>query len=828
MFDKMIMEMKTLSLIKKNELDCKLTKKFTFEQIEKLAKTVNEKNINSTVYKNGFNIQSEIIENDDFVDFFINRMPVSEKISGFMDKIIDLLRRKEKKITDYSYELFIKLYDLCYNAYTLSDDVYIVFLEKSKNEDLNNVSLIGSIFNNICYFYGIKRNLECTLEDMSNDAFDVFKEEFVSSYFPENRKQIKEMCTILSKNKALKALIKKLHEEGKGTEFSISSFNVMSDTNVADKIHKISESCKEAKHMQNFFVYWKQDNYSKKELYALEKYCATESKENVANALSTRIKYLNVIYGNKYPFISKLNRSNVHTAKEELYIYAIVEKKRAFLKLLEKNRELFESISYKSLLYSENFRKHVNINALNTQNIEDIKDMFEEKKLSPLWSSGRMFTFNEIKALCTCENKYIRFYLMLENMRIDDKLLILRQVKKHELVDICGLKQENLEILARKLSEKSIYSWMESEFSHIKSLEVTQAAGLLLIYDEKKELIKNIANSTEAEFIINNSESELIKGIVDMNYLKDNLLEIDRSWLKLKDMLKIGDDYIAENKKGIIDFCMRNGAYMAYTFYNENITDDSQKKAFFRIIKSVISGKFYKLKYHAEDLSAEMQFEVSKIQKDIWIKNNSTNVGNNSILEADDFYSTMNIGEMPIRTCISYKSGMYAEYLISNFDSNKKIINVFLGEKIVGRSILRFTKCRYNYEKKKTSLEFIDVENDEDTNNITFKSIKNEFLVIFLERGYFAGINKAFEIEMRKKIIHHVEKKAINMGVVPAFSEDYNIALIDSDKYISQNLDMFISHSKAGKQYLDSLGGKTSISDEGKYYSGRFILPVNI
>ena len=222
-----------------------------------------------------------------------------------------------------------------------------------------------------------------------------------------------------------------------------------------------------------------------------------------------------------------------------------------------------------------------------------------------------------------------------------------------------------------------------------------------------------------------------------------------------------------------------------------------------------------------------MQFEVSKMQKDIWMKNSSTSDGNIKIAEVDDFYSTMNIGEKPIRTCISYKSGMYAEYLISNFDSNKKIINVFLGEKIVGRSILRFTKCRYADEKKKTSFEFVDVEKDEDTNT-GFRNIQNEFLVIFLERGYFSGINKAFEIEIRKKIIEHIEKKAINMGVIPALSEDYNISLIDSDKYISQNFDMFISHSKAGKQYLDSLGGRTSISNEGKYYSGRFILPVNV
>ena len=297
MFDKMIMEMKTLSLIKKNELDCKLTKKFTFEQIEKLAKTVNEKNINSTVYKNGFNIQSEIIENDDFVDFFINRMPVSEKISGFMDKIIDLLRRKEKKITDYSYELFIKLYDLCRYSHNLSDDVYVVFLEKCKNEDLSKGSLIGNIFNNICFFYGIKGDSKCTLEDLKDDAFEIFKEKFVSSYFPKDREQIKEMCMILSENETLKALIEKLHKEEKGIEFSVYAFNVMKDTNIINKIYKISDSCKEVRYMWNFFDYWKRDNYSKKELYALEMYCKTESEENVANALSTRIKYLNVIFG---------------------------------------------------------------------------------------------------------------------------------------------------------------------------------------------------------------------------------------------------------------------------------------------------------------------------------------------------------------------------------------------------------------------------------------------------------------------------------------------------------------------------------------------------
>ena len=98
MFNEMISEMKTLSLIKKNNLNCMLTKKFTFDQIEKLAKTVTERNIDPIVYKNGFNIQCEIIENDDFVDFFIKKMPISENISDYMNKIIGLLRKKRKEI----------------------------------------------------------------------------------------------------------------------------------------------------------------------------------------------------------------------------------------------------------------------------------------------------------------------------------------------------------------------------------------------------------------------------------------------------------------------------------------------------------------------------------------------------------------------------------------------------------------------------------------------------------------------------------------------------------------------------------------------------------
>ena len=67
-----------------------------------------------------------------------------------------------------------------------------------------------------------------------------------------------------------------------------------------------------------------------------------------------------------------------------------------------------------------------------------------------------------------------------------------------------------------------------------------------------------------------------------------------------------------------------------------------------------------------------------------------------------------------------------------------------------------------------------------------------------------------------------VENKANKMNAVLVLSDYYSKQVIEN--YISTRYYMYISKSKAGSQYLDSLNGQASVSDEGQYKANNFLI----
>lgn len=589
-----------------------------------------------------------------------------------------------------------------------------------------------------------------------------------------------------------------------------------------DSLKSVIDSINYKHYIKVFFEFWKEDSYSVGELKTFEAFC-DGGTDKITNILNSKVKYLNVIYGNKYPFIAEMSEYSVDGKKESLYIYAVTSNKKAFLKLIENNREIFETLNRNSIIFNENFRKHVNINSLNISDIKKAENMTEKKGLDILWKCGRQYTFNEICELYGCTEKYLNFYLMLDITRVDDRLLVFKQVRKHRLLSVCTNGDE--ETLAEKLSAKGIFAWIKEEFDHIKDINPLTAAKLLLIYDKMKHLILGAENITEVHFLVNNRYNDTFENAGDMDYIRDNLLEIDVMWKKLREILDLSAEYVNENKKNILDFCMKNGAEIAVKYYM-GFSSDKRKESLLKVVKSVISDKFYMLKYYDKDLSIEIQAPISDIQKKLWTENAIYEYDNIKIAEEDNFFSTMLMGTKPVKTCIDYSEGIYNKCLLSNFDSNKKVIYVYVNGTAVGRAILRFTKGVFGKSENDTDnrrIDFVDVDNAENKNT---KIQKLEFPIIFLERGYFSEVNKEFETILRKRLIDFVENKAIKMGVTPVISDGYGYALAKSDKYVKQAFNVFISLSKAGSQYLDSLGGNAGISDEGKFYKGSFYLPI--
>ena len=70
-----------------------------------------------------------------------------------------------------------------------------------------------------------------------------------------------------------------------------------------------------------------------------------------------------------------------------------------------------------------------------------------------------------------------------------------------------------------------------------------------------------------------------------------------------------------------------------------------------------------------------------------------------------------------------------------------------------------------------------------------------------------------------------LEKKAMNMNALLVLSKYYS-DVVDNNYFVT-NYYIYISKSKAGAQYLDSLGGENTITNEGKYSSNTFMIWQN-
>ena len=95
-------------------------------------------------------------------------------------------------------------------------------------------------------------------------------------------------------------------------------------------------------------------------------------------------------------------------------------------------------------------------------------------------------------------------------------------------------------------------------------------------------------------------------------------------------------------------------------------------------------------------------------------------------------------------------------------------------------------------------------------------------MTLFLERPYIAGITDKEEKQVKELFIKLLEKKATDMNAILVLSSRYSN--IELENYVVTKYYMYISKSKAGCQYLDSLNGSAGISDEGQYKANNFLI----
>ncbi|MFQ7675125.1 MAG: hypothetical protein ACLRK3_10500 [Ruminococcus sp.] len=529
---------------------------------------------------------------------------------------------------------------------------------------------------------------------------------------------------------------------------------------------------------------------------------------DLAEVFYSKVSYVNTLYQNP---LSKISLSSLSVEKSELLLYAITQKKKAFLNLINEEPELFYDLPNASmLLKKEMYQEYINLNTLNRKNLKDSADLILSNDRFELLAK-REHTFEELKLLCTAKEALIRLYEQL-TCKCDERLMVLRELIKRECVPYSFWKGQ-IEPLAAALSEKPLSRWIREDFRNISDLSYGTALWLLVYREQLKGMEKEITMEQQALYLL--KDLALVKECDSLSELKEKLILGDVSWRLLKEKLSFSEEFVQNNAARIGNFLFVGGAEIMETFLERQ---PSKIEEIRRLVTAELLGKFDELKYPSGDLMREIDFEVSEEAEKEW-KIDRTFTSKNLVLkEETGLLPVMQIGEIPSYSCLSYRSGLNSDCLLSCFDSNKKFLFIRKNGKVVFRAMIRLTKGSYVGDRMRKKIQFADLSGAGKP-----KEEEGEELVLFLERYYEK--NLAYEEQDQAVYLAFVaaKEKAKKLGARLVLSCYYQDD-VKTKEYIKSNYYLYISKSKNGSQYLDSLYGEASVSDSGDYSSNIFLL----
>ena len=527
-----------------------------------------------------------------------------------------------------------------------------------------------------------------------------------------------------------------------------------------------------------------------------------------AEVFSSKVSYVNTLYQNP---LSKISLSSLSEEKSEILLYAITQKKKAFLNLINEEAELFYDLPNASmLLKKEVYQEYINLNTLNRKNLKDSADLILSRDRFELLAK-REHTFEELKLLCTAKEAVIELYEQL-TCKSDERLLVLRELIKRECVPH-SFWEGQIEPLAAALSKKPLSRWIREDFWNIPDLSYGTALWLLVYREQLKGMEKEITMEQQALYLL--KDLALVKECDSLSELKEKLILGDVSWRLLKEKLSFSEEFVQNNAARIGNFLFVGGAEIMETFLERQ---PSKIEEIRRLVTAELLGKFDELKYPSGDLMREIDFEVSEEAEKEW-KIDRTFTSKNLVLkEETGLLPVMQIGEVPSYSCLSYRSGLNSDCLLSCFDSNKKFFFIRKNGQVVFRAMIRLTKGSYVGDRMRKKIQFADLSGAGKP-----KEEEGEESVLFLERYYEKNLTNEEMDQAVYLVFVAAKEKAKKLGARLVLSCYYQDD-VKTKEYIKSNYYLYISKSKNGSQYLDSLYGEASVSDSGDYSSNIFLL----
>lgn len=564
-----------------------------------------------------------------------------------------------------------------------------------------------------------------------------------------------------------------------------------------------------------FIQHWQQNDCVLSELRRMEGRTNAVDGRDWNGSIATYSGYVNLLFGQKFKTI---NLCAVTGYQEELLTYAITHNKKSFIRLVDEHGDLFFRVPSNSILYKDSlYKKHFNLNELTEKDLADCAWMREKKFDDHLLMGDRLYTFAELRLLYGASQSYAVLYGKLQSDSLDYRIRVMRQLLKRDVLNGITGKNE-LSVLAALLDKKPLHNWRQEEFGHIDGLTAEDVARLLIHLDRLVHLLPSIRNRTDAALALRNLEQS--EQFSSMDALKVSLFETDPDWCALANDMGLTPEFKDHYRDSIAEFLFKDGAGISRA-YSQKL-DRQQCAAFYRVVKAELMGQFSALKYFDGDLERELGCPVPSQVNAEWPQNGSIAGNGMEIRERDDFFSTILLGTQPYATCLRYNGGGYCHCLLACFDSNKKVLYAERDGRIVGRACIRLTKCCMTGKGKRKTVAQFDFVDLEDIPGSRKQEQHDEWVTLFLERPYISAVGPEEQRKIETLFVTFARQKAKNMGTMLVLSTDYGV--VNPEGFAQTRLSIYISASKAGEQYLDSLGGQASVSDQGSYEENRFLV----
>lgn len=620
---------------------------------------------------------------------------------------------------------------------------------------------------------------------------------------------------LLEQNRPLQRVLTLLHRQGVTLALDAKRIKDLRWVEMADvmKFRRLLAAFEyDTEDLDAFFERWLENHAGQYDINWFISRTPPLDKGQRQEILRNDLSYLNALYSGRL----HLDFSAIRRHQFPILTYAVQHGKKHFLDLVSEHSELFLSLGRYALLFEDKFCEHCNLNSLTAKNLQACDTVERGSSYFDLLEDGRQYTFEEMWLLWRQDEIYVRLYAMLTPLSVDRRLLTLRQLLKYGLLSR-HMEDQELEQLARCLLEQPFSEWYRGAFGHIRGLTRRTAMRLLQKYEQLQAFIPELQSEADAIFVLNNGA--VIAGQKNWMQVRAAVLTMDQDWLDLKQRFSFADEFVEQHRESVTNFLLRGGSAMVRSLYGYLQGNDKAIEALRRIVQAELMGQFYALKYFADDLQREIRYPISEVQEAAWKRNLTLERGPFSAEEADDFYFTMRLGELPHSTCLSCWTGSQRDCLLAAFDSNKKMILIRKGEDIVARACIRLTKGAFQ-RPADFDFSFADLAQEQPAGKM---GASDEMLILFLERIYTSGLNDEEAETAMKMAVSLVTQKAAAIGAVAVLARRYQDCY-DRDQYIGSQFYVYISKSKNGQQYLDSMGGAAVTSHKEQYTGAVFLV----